>query len=105
MIFFTVVVIGMEETVVTVSEGVGQRELCASISSGELTRDAEVTVTFIDESAIGECVLMQKNEVLVSPWPWLNYLRSICPMDCLSSVIILQLALQMVRTTTLTPSH
>ncbi len=47
------VVIGLEETLVTVSEDVGMRELCASVMSGMVMRDVLVDVAYQDRSALG----------------------------------------------------
>lgn len=53
-----VVVIGMEETTVTVQEDIGQRELCASIMNNvELRRDVVVTIAYEDISAVGKSFL------------------------------------------------
>jgi len=41
----------MEETIVTVLEDVGVMNLCANITSGQLERDVEVSVVFIDITA------------------------------------------------------
>ena len=48
------VVIGMEETMVNVDEDVGERELCAGLMSGQLTREVQVNVIFGDRTASGK---------------------------------------------------
>ncbi|ORU93484.1 MAG: hypothetical protein A6F71_08940 [Cycloclasticus sp. symbiont of Poecilosclerida sp. M] len=48
------IVIGVEETLVTVPEDVGERELCAVIIRGETARDIEVTVVYQNRGAMGE---------------------------------------------------
>ncbi len=47
------VVIGLEETLVTVS---GTRELCASVMSGMLMRDVLVDVVYQDRNAISKFI-------------------------------------------------
>ncbi len=48
------VVIGLEETLVTVSEDVGMRELCARVMSGTLMRDILVDVVYQDRNAMSK---------------------------------------------------
>ena len=52
------VVIGMDETMVNVDEDIGQRELCASIMSGELMREVQVMVVYADRTASGKCIII-----------------------------------------------
>ena len=47
------VTIGLEETLISVSEDVGERELCAVITSGRTVRDL-VTVVYQNRGAMGE---------------------------------------------------
>ncbi len=49
-----VVIIIPEETLVTVSEDVGMRELCASMISGMLTRDVLVDVVYQDRNTMSK---------------------------------------------------
>ncbi len=50
------VVIGLEATLVTVSEDVGMRELCASVMSGMLMRDVLVDVAYQDRNAMSKFI-------------------------------------------------
>ena len=53
----------MVETAVEVSEDVGQRELCASIMSGELAREAVVTVTYQNRNAMSVYINMDSSYI------------------------------------------
>ena len=49
--FCVVITIGLEETVVTVNEDVGEREFCVGIMAGELMREIIVNVVYDERSA------------------------------------------------------
>ncbi len=51
----SVVTIGLEETSITVLEKETVVEVCASIMSGSLERDAEITMATADGTAMGKC--------------------------------------------------
>ena len=49
------VVIGLEEFLVIVNEDAGVTEVCARVMSGELAREVQVGVDYVNITAIGEC--------------------------------------------------
>ena len=54
----TVIVIGIRETEISVTEDTGVVEVCAVVLSGDLERDVPFTLTSADGTAIGELVIL-----------------------------------------------
>ena len=54
----TGITIGMDETFIQVSEDIGVRQVCASITEGETEREIIVTLFSEDQTATGMCIIL-----------------------------------------------
>ena len=56
----------MNETIVDVPEDIGQRELCASVMSGQLAREVIVMVIYEDRNALSELGFFSQKKRLLT---------------------------------------